>query len=481
MNDRPGETAIVDVPMLIDGAWVERPPGVESRDPYRGELVSRAPEASPAEVEAAIEAARRAAPEVAAMPAYERAALLRRVGALIVERFEEIGTIMARETGKAVKDAQAEVRRSQDTIRLSAEEAVRIEGQHVPLDSNAMGAGKMAFLMRFPVGVVGAISPFNAPFNLACHKLGPALAAGNAVVIKPPQQCPLVVHKLIEMFVDAGLPRGFVNVVHGGPDVGRRLVSDPRVDFITFTGSSRAGAEIKASSGLKRVALELGGDGPTIVCADVEVPKVARQLAVNATRLAGQSCISVQNIFVHESLERDLTDAVAHEMETLRVGDPLDPETDIGTLVDEPAAVRVEAWVREAVAAGARLVTGGERRGAQLAPTLLTDVTPDMKVVCDEVFGPVANVIGFSDIEEPIRHVNRSPYGLHCGLFTDSTATAFKVAREIRSGGLIVNGTSTWRTDQLAYGGVKASGIGREGPRYAIKDMTDERLILFNL
>lgn len=481
MKDHHATTAAIDVPMLIDGEWIEGAKNFERRDPYRGHVVSRAPQSTQSEVGAAIGAARRAAPVAAAMPAYDRAALLRGVGELIVERFEEIGIIMAREAGKAVKDAKAEVRRSQDTIRLSAEEAVRIEGQHVPLDSSAMGVGKMAFLMRFPVGVVGAITPFNAPFNLACHKLAPAIAAGNSVVIKPPQQCPLVVHKLIEMFVDAGLPNGFINVVHGDPDVGRQLVTDPRIDFITFTGSSRAGAEIKRTSGLKRVALELGSNGPTIVCEDADVSKIAPVLAVNSTRLAGQSCISVQNIYVHDSLKGALTDAVAAEMEKLKLGDPLDPETDIGTLVDEPAAVRVEGWIQEALSGGARLVTGGKRDGAQLSPTLLTDVEPTMKVVCEEVFGPAANIIGFTDIDDPIRSINESPYGLQCGVFTDSTATALKVAREVRAGGVIINGTSTWRTDQLAYGGVKDSGMGREGPRYAIRDMTDERLILFNL
>jgi len=471
----------IDVPNLIDGKWTAGTATFDSHDPYREAIVSRAPESSEIEVEAALDSARRAAPQVAAMPAYERAALLRRVGDLVVERFDEIGTIMARETGKAVKDAKGEVKRCQDTIQLSAEEAIRIEGQHIPLDGSAMGSGKMAFLMRFPVGVVGAISPFNAPFNLACHKLAPAIAAGNAIVIKPPQQCPLVVHKLIEIFVDAGLPKGFINVVHGGPGVGRQLVSDSRVDFITFTGSSRAGAEIKKNSGLKRVTLELGGNGPTIVCPDADVARVAPILAVNSTRLAGQSCISVQNIYVHESLKDAITESVAAEMEKLRVGDPLDPDTDIGTLIDEPAAARVDSWIQEAVAAGARLVTGGKRSGAQLSPTLLTDVQPSMKIVCDELFGPAANIIGYRDIDDPISRINASPYGLQCGVFTDSTSTAMKVAREVHAGGVIINGTSTWRTDQLAYGGVKASGFGREGPRYAIKDMTDERLILFNL
>jgi len=475
------DSTAIEVPLLVDGAWRPGTRLFDSIDPYRGGVVSRAPETTEAELDAALDAARRAAPEIAAMPGYERAALLRRVGDILDARADDVGRAMARETGKAIKDARAEVRRSKDTIQLAAEEAIRIEGQQVPLDGSEMGAGKLAFLLRFPVGVVGAITPFNAPFNLACHKIAPAIAAGNAVVIKPPPQCPLVVHRLAEMFVDAGVPKGVLNVVHGGAEVGRRLVRDARVDFISFTGSSAAGREIRAMAGLRRVALELGGNGPTILCEDADVAAVAPICARNAVRLAGQSCISVQNIFVHEGSVDRFVEAMQAALEALVVGDPLDQATDVGTLVDEAAAGRVAQWVDEAVDAGARIVTGGTRTGAQYAPTLLTDVSPDMKVVCDEVFGPVASVLPFSDLADPIGFVNRSPYGLHCGIYTDSTRTALRAVREIRAGGIIINGTTTWRTDQLAYGGVKASGIGREGPRYAIQDMTDQRLVLFNL
>lgn len=471
----------ISVPLLIDGEWRPGTTTFESLDPYHGDVVSLAPETTPAELDDALDAARAAAPIVAAMPAYERAALLRRVADILATRADDIGLVMARETGKALKDARAEVRRCQDTVKLSAEEAIRIEGQHVPLDGSEMGAGKMAFLMRFPVGVVAAITPFNAPFNLAMHKIAPALAAGNAVVIKPPQQCPAVVHHLVEMFVEAGLAKGALNVLHGGPEVGRRLVADDRVDFISFTGSSRVGAEIRKNAGLRRVALELGGNGPTIVCADADIAAIAPQLARNAVRLAGQSCISVQNIFAPRAMAEELTAAIAAEMQTLVVGDPLDEATDIGTLIDEAAARRVEAWVNEAAAAGARIVTGGTRSGAQFTPTLMSDVSPEMKIVCDEVFGPVASVVAYDDVAEAIALVNDSPYGLQCGVFTDSTKMAMRAAREIRTGGVIINGSSTWRTDQLAYGGVKDSGIGREGPRYAIQDMTDQRLVLFNL
>ncbi len=453
----------------------------ESRDPYRGDLVATAPAAAADEVAAAVEAARAAAPEVAAMPAYQRAAILRRAADLIVERAAEIGEIMARETGKALVDAEGEVKRSTDTIALSGEEAIRIEGNHVPLDGSAMGHGKMAFLMRFPVGVVGAITPFNAPVNLACHKLGPAFAAGNAIVIKPPQQCPLVVHRLVELLYDAGVPRHFIQVVHGGAAAGQALVAHPGVDMLTFTGSSRVGAEIRARAGLRPVTLELGGTGQTIVCEDADLDAIAPQLARNAVRLAGQSCISVQNIYVPRELAGALGDKVSAQMRGLKLGDPLAKGTDVGTLIDEAAAKRVESWVNEAVAGGAKMLCGGVRHGPAYEPTLLVNVTRDMKVACDEVFGPVASIIAYDDLEEPIRDVSESPLGLQCGVFTDSTQRAMMLARRLRTGGVIINGTSTWRTDQLAYGGVKDSGIGREGPRYAIRDMTEERLILFNL
>jgi acyl-CoA reductase-like NAD-dependent aldehyde dehydrogenase len=387
---------------------------------------------------------------------------------------------MARETGKALKDAIGEVRRSKDTLTLSAEEAIRIEGEHIPLEASEMGAGKLAVMLRHPVGVVGAITPFNAPFNLAAHKIAPALAAGNSIVLKAPPQSPLVVHRLVRLFHDAGVPAGFVNLVYGGAKEGEALVRDPRVDFITFTGSSRVGEAINRHAGLRRVALELGGNGPTIVHEDADLAVAAPTCARNAVRLAGQSCISVQNVYVHRSKFQAMVDGMAAAMRALVVGDPLDPATDVGTLIDEPSAQRVEAWVAEARAGGAKVVVGGERRGAQFPPTLLTGVDRSMKVVCDEVFGPVANVIPYDRIEEAIEAVNASPYGLQCGLYTRSNELTFRLIREIRTGGLIVNGTSTWRTDQLAYGGVKASGFGREGPRYAIRDMTEQRVVVFN-
>lgn len=466
---------------LIGGAWIDSTHTVEVRDPYRREVVGTAPISSMEDVDAALNAATAARDAAAAMPGYERAALLRRIAALIERDVAPLAELMTRETGKAVKDSDSEIRRSLETFALAAEEAIRIEGRHVPLDGSAMGAGKMAFLMRFPVGVVAAITPFNAPFNLAAHKIAPALAAGNTLVLKPPPQTPLIVHRLAELVAEAGTPAGMVNTVYGGADIGAALVADPRVDFITFTGSSRAGAAIKATSGLRRVALELGGNGATIVHEDADLAPAAAVCARNSMRLAGQSCISVQTVYVHEAVYAPFLDLVATEVGKLRLGDPLDPKTDVGTLIDEAAACRIENWVHEAHRTGARVVTGGKRTGAAFEPTVLTEVKPDMKVVCEEVFGPVINVIPYAHIDDAFAAINAGTYGLQAGIFTRSNELSLAAFRRLRVGGVIINGSSTWRTDQLAYGGVKASGIGREGPRYAIEDMTEQRLIVFNL
>ena len=473
------EAGPIGIPMLIGGEWRAAAETYPVRDPYRDVVVANAPRSSLADLNDALDAAVRARAKAAATPAYERAALLRRAGKLLVERADRIAEVMSRETGKAIKDAKAEIIRSQDTLSLSAEEAVRIEGEHIPLDSSAMGAGKICFLLRFPVGVVAGITPFNAPVNLACHKIAPSIAAGNALVLKAPPQSPGVIHELARIFVEAGTPAGVLNVLYGDI-VGPALVGDPRVDFITFTGSPRAGAQIKAASGLRRVALELGGNGVTIVHEDADIAEAAPVCARNSMRLAGQSCISVQTVYVHRKLYDKFVDLVVAEVNKLRLGDPLDALTDVGTLIDEGAAIRVESWIKEAAAGGAKILTGGKRRGAQIEPTVIAGAKPEMKVVCDEVFGPVISLAPYDDIEAVFRTVSESRFGLQTGIFTKSTELAIRAVRALRTGGVIINGSSTWRTDQLAYGGVKDSGIGREGPRYSIRDMTEERMVLFN-
>ena len=468
----------VDIPMLIAGQW--RPGAAalrDSTDPFRGDLLARAPESSQIDVDDAVASSRKVAQEVERTPPYERAKLLRAIAAGLSEQAEDLAVLMARETGKALSDCRSETSRAPGVFQLSAEEALRIEGEHVPLGASPMGDGRLCVITRFPVGVVAGITPFNAPLNLTCHKIGPAIAAGNSIVLKAPPQAPLTIHRLAQIIQAAGAPAGWLNVLYGDT-AGPALVTHEGVDFISFTGSTRAGAAIKAASGLKRVALELGGTGSTIVHDDADVELAARLCARNAHRLAGQSCISVQNVYVHVSVQQRFTELLVAEVRRLRVGDPLSGDTDVGTLIDEAAARRVESWVEEAVGAGATLLSGGTRSGAQIQPTVLTDVPMDARVICQEVFGPVESVIGFDDPEQVYDRLNASPFGLQAGIFTHSVERAMHAYRRIRTGGLIVNATSTWRTDQMPYGGVKSSGIGREGPRYAIRDMTEERLIV---
>lgn len=468
-----------NLPMRIGADWRDGASCYEVRDPYRGSAIAYCPQSTLADVDAALDAAVAAKRSMAAMPGYQRAELLRRAATGLRERQEQLATTISRETGKALKDARAEIARTLDTISLSAEEAVRIEGEHVPLDATPMGAGKIAMLLPFPVGVVAGITPFNAPVNLAAHKIAPALAAGNVVVLKPSPQAPLSVHRLVEIFVAAGVPPGALNSLYGA-EAGPALVRDPRVDFISFTGSPRAGADVKAASGLRRVALELGGIGPTIVHADANIDEAATMCARNAMRLAGQSCISVQNVHVHAAIVAAFLPRLLAAVRALKVGDPLSPDTDVGTLIDEAAAQRVESWIADAVAQGASVLAGGTRRGAQLDPTVLVSVRDDMKVVCEEVFGPTITVAPFERIEDVFESISNSRFGLQCGVFTASLEVAISAVKSIRSGAVIVNGTSTWRTDQLPYGGIKHSGMGREGPRYAIREMTDQRLVVFN-
>lgn len=474
-----GATAAPTLSMYIGGRWIEGRAHRPIIDPYRAGVVAQAPESDVSDVDAALDAAKAASKVLAAMPAYERARLLRRARAGLEQESESIAELISRESGKALKDARSELARSRDTLELSAEEAIRIEGEQVPLDGSVMGAGKLAMLLRFPVGVVAAITPFNAPVNLACHKIGPALAAGNSVVLKAPPQAPCALSRLIGVFDRAGFPPGAVNLLYGD-QAGPALVRDPRVNFISFTGSSAVGAQIKAASGLRRVALELGGNGPTIVHSDADVDRAAMLCTQNSMRLCGQSCMSVQNVYVHETLHQRFLEGVLQCIRSLTLGDPLDPSTDVGCLINESAAQRVALRVQEALADGARMLTGGSRNGAQYQPTVLCDVRPSMRIVREEIFGPVLTIQPYDDINALFDVLNESTYGLHCGLFTDSTPLALSAIRSLQMGGLIINGTSTWRTDQMAYGGIKDSGIGREGPRYAIREMTEQRLVVFN-
>jgi len=467
------------IPLIIGHERRESQQQHEVRDPYRGDVVAYAPICSDADCDAALEAAFRAKTAMAAMPGHERAALLRQAALNVEAIAEPAARAMTRESGKALKDSLVEVKRSADTLRLFAEEAVRIQGEHIPMDATAISAGKLGMLLRFPVGVVAAITPFNAPVNLTAHKLGPALAAGNSIVLKPSPKAPLSFHLFVEAVAAAGFPAGAINTVYGD-NAAAQIVKDPRVDFVSFTGSVAVGKLIRNSVGMKRVTLELGGIGPTFVHRDADMEVAARTCARNAVAVTGQSCVSVQNVFVHQDLYEVFSEAVCRELDTIRFGDPMNMNTDVGTLIDEAAAVRVQTMIDDAIGQGARPLRTGPRNGSQLPGTVLANVNDTMDVIAREIFGPAMSIRPYREIEPHFRAISESPYGLQCGIFTNSLDLALSAVRNIRTGGVIVNGTSRWRSDQMPYGGVKDSGMGREGSRYSTQDMTEERFVVFN-
>ena len=468
------------VPLYIRGQWTLSSRRLAAASPFTGAPLPPVCACEDAQIAQALEAAAHAAPRVADMPARERAALICKAAAAVREAAAGLARTMALETGKPVRDGLVEVLRSAETLELSAQEGLRIEGAHVPMESSAIGANKLGVSLRFPVGVVAAITPFNAPVNLTAHKLGPAWAAGNSVILKPSPQSALTIHQFTQVLLAGGIPPYWLQVVQGD-EAAAQMVRAPQVDFVSFTGSSRVGEIVKASSGLKRVALELGGNGFTIVAADAVLEEAAQTCARNSMRLAGQSCISVQNVCVHRDLYEAFTRRVVHHVEKLRVGDPLDEATDVGTVISAASAARIQALVDAAIAAGAKLLCGGTHAGAVVQPTVLADVPPHCQAVRGEVFGPVVSLLPYEDVRSVFDLINSGPYGLQAGIYTESLPLAMRAMRSLRVGAVILNGSCTWRSDQAPYGGVKASGLGREGPRFAVREMTEERFVVFNL
>ena len=469
--------------LLIGGRWVEsRGESREVRNPYDGSVVGTVPLATPAEVEAALAAAHAAFPVMAALPAYQRAAVLYRTADLIARDREELARTIAAESGKALKFALAEVDRAVQTFRFAAEEAKRLHGETVPMDAAVGSERRMGFWFRVPRGPVVAISPFNFPLNLVAHKVAPALAAGNSLILKPPTPTPLTAVHLAHLLLEAGVPAGGFNLLTGdGAVVGDALVADPRVAVVSFTGSPPVGKGILTRAGLKRVILELGSNSAVIVAADAALDKAFPSLVTGSFANSGQICISTQRIYVHESRWDEFVPRFVAAAEALVVGDPLDPATDVGPMIDEREAIRAEDWIAEGVAAGARILTGGGREGTVLRPTVLADVTPDMKVMCRELFAPAVSLVRFADLADAIRQVNDSQYGLQAGIYSESLDIAMRAVRELEVGGVIVNDSTNFRADQMPYGGVKESGLGREGLRFAVEEMTEVKLAVLNL
>ena len=464
--------------LLLDGEWVETGEWHDVRSPYSGEVVGRVVRAGAAETKRAIDAAARAMSEPLA--AHARAEVLDRTGDLIAERQEEIARTICDEAGKPIKTARVEAERAVSTFRAAAAEARTLAGDVVPMDASPAGVGKVAYTTRLPIGVVGAISPFNFPFNLVAHKVAPALAAGCAVVLKPASATPLSALFLAELEAEAGLPPGWLNVLVGSAsEIGDVLVEDDRVRLISFTGSAEVGWALRERAARKKVLLELGNATPVIVEADADVADAAAKAAAHAFSFAGQSCISIQRVYVARAAYDDFLASFLPKVEALRTGDPAEDSTDVGPVIDEGAKERILAWIDEAKAAGAAVLAGGSANADGLIePTVLADVTPEMKVSCLEVFGPVCTVTPYDAVEEAFELANGTEYGLQAGIFTGSVATAMAAGSALEFGGVLVNEAPTFRADQMPYGGVKASGNTKEGPHYSVREMTEERLVV---
>ena len=468
--------------MYIGGEWVDRDEKVSVINPYDNSIIDTVPSASVEDMDSAVASAVRGAKAMAKLTAYDRFAILRKAADLLQERREELGRVITMEEGKIIAEGRTEVDRATQTISLSGEEAKRLYGESIPFDAAPSWTGQMGFTIRVPCGIVAAISPFNFPLNLVCHKVGPALAAGNAVIIKPASDTPLSALKLTEILLEAGAPPEAVQCVTGsGGRVGDPLVADPRVRKVTFTGSRDVGERICRTAGLKKVTMELGSNSPLIVMPDADIDKVVGATITSGFANAGQVCISAQRIITSSKIYVDYLDALKEGVEAISTGDPLSESVRMGPMVKEQEAVRVNEWLREAVGGGARMVTGGDYSGAMHAPTVLADVNSDMRVSCDELFGPAVVVTPFSDIDEAIAIANNSNYGLSAGIFTQNIDWAMRFAREVDSGNLHVNSGPGWRADLMPYGGLKESGMGKEGPRYAVQEMTEMKTVVIHL
>jgi acyl-CoA reductase-like NAD-dependent aldehyde dehydrogenase len=465
--------------LLIGGEWVETGEWQEVRSPYSGEVVARVPKAGAAEARRAIDAAEAAMDEP--LPAHKRAEILVRVAGALGRRHDEVARLISDEAGKPLKAAKIEAARAMSTYTFSAVEARKLAGEVVPMDASQAGESKLAFTLREPVGVVGAISPFNFPLNLVAHKIAPALAAGCAVVLKPAGQTPLSALLLAELEMEAGLPPGWLNVLVGpASEIGDVLVEDERVKVITFTGSTDVGWGLRERAPRKRVNLELGNSTPVIVDGDADLETAASATAQHGFSFAGQSCISIQRVYVQRDAYDRYLELLVPKVEQLVLGDPGDEDTDVGPVIDEGARDRILEWIDEARQAGAELLTGGELDGELIRPTVIANARPELKVSCEEVFGPVVTVSSYETLDEAIELANGTRYGLQAGIFTGSLATAVRAARELEFGGVTVNEAPTFRADQMPYGGVKDSGNTREGPAYSIREFTEQRVVVID-
>lgn len=470
-----------DYKMLINGEWVGSSERIDVRNPYNGELIGTVPRANKNNLDNAIRSAEEGFKVISRMPAYQRSKILENTSTLLEENLEEFARTISLEAGKSIKYSRIEISRAIDTFKFASEEAKQIHGETIPIDASKAGEGRMGFFMRVPKGIIGAITPFNFPLNLVAHKVAPAIAAGNSVLLKPATATPITSIKLGEIMIEAGLPKGVLNIVTGkGSELGDWIVADDRIAMITFTGSLEVGKRIKSMAGMKPVTLELGSNSAVIIDDGINPKQAVPRCIMGGFANSGQVCISVQRIYVHQSIAKEFTEEFVASVKKLKVGNPLESDVEFGPMIDEKEAKRIKEWIDEAVKQGAKVLTGGERKGTVMEATVLTDVTPDMKVIKDETFAPVVSIISFKDFDEAVSLVNNSIYGLNAGVYTNSLKNAITSVKEIKVGCVIINDVPTFRVDQMPYGGVKSSGIGREGLKYAIEEMTDIKMIVFN-
>lgn len=465
----------------LAGEWQDRDDVIEVSNPFHGDVIDTVPAASSADVELALSSAVEGAAVMAAVHAYDRYVMLRKTADLMRERADELARTISMEEGKTLRESLTEVERSTQTIELSSEEAKRLGGEYLPLDGGQGTQGKLGFTMRVPCGVVAAITPFNFPLNLVCHKVGPALAAGNSVVLKPASDTPLIALKLVEILLAAGVPPLGVNCITGsGSTVGNAICSDHRVRKISFTGSQEVGERICRIAGLKRVTMELGSNSPLIVMPDADMEMVTKATLACGYANAGQVCISAQRLIVLDEIHDELVSSLQPGIEAIAAGDQLNDATQMGPMVRTEDAERVHSWIHEAVSEGAQLVCGGDRDRAVVQPALLDRAAPEMKIVREEVFGPAVAVLSASSVDDAIRMANDTNYGLSAGVFTRDIDAAMKFARHVHSGNIHINWGPMWRTDLMPYGGLKDSGLGKEGPKYAIEEMTEMKTVVIH-
>ena len=467
--------------LLINGEWLETEKYSPLRSPYSGEVIAEIPVATEIETDQAIEAAYQARGEMAKMPAHQRASILEKLSKLLEQRADEAAQILALEAAKPITTAKAEVSRTIETYKFAAEEAKRIHGETIPLDAARGGEGRVAYTVREPIGVIGAITPFNFPMNLVAHKVGPAIASGNTIVLKPASQTPLSAFFIAELLQEAGLPNGALNVVTGsGRVVGDRIVNDERVNMVTFTGSPAVGIGIRNKAGLKRVTLELGSNAGVIIDKGVNIDKIIARCVTGAFSNQGQVCISLQRVYAHEEVYDEFVEKFIEATSKLKLGDPLDPQTDVSALISPDDVQRTIQWIEEAKQGGAIIAIGGKAEGNILYPTVILDADSSLKVSCQEVFAPIVLINKVKSVEEAFELVNDSRYGLQAGIYTENVHTALNAAEKLHVGGVMINDIPTFRVDHMPYGGVKESGFGREGLKYAVEEMTELKLVVWN-